>query len=211
VDRSEVRPMPDKIVTFKLQDGKEVRIRRPTVETDLDRLMYFFLHLPAELKNWLRYNVNNHAILVQRLSEVDGEDHWRLVAELDDKIIADGTMDREPHSWMRHVAELRVIVDKTFEGTGVLQALCEELVVLAQDAGVEKLQCVVPVERVNHIKTLETLGFTREVVRKGLVKGIDAKLHDAAIMSNDLDEVWRRLEESIHDMDVSYSKWSGGF
>jgi hypothetical protein len=203
--------MPDKVVTFKLQDGKEVRIRRPTIETDLDRLMHFFLRLPADLKNWLRYNVNNHAIAVQRLNEVDGEDHWRIIAELDGKIIADGTMDREPYSWMRHIAELRVIVDQAFEGTGVLQALCEELVVLAQEAGVEKLQCVVPVERVSHIKTLESLGFKQEVVRKGLVKGIDAKLHDAVIMSNDLDEVWRRLEDSIHDMDVSYSKWSGSY
>ena len=33
--------------------------------------MHFFVHLPADLKNWLRYNVNNHAILVQRLNEVD--------------------------------------------------------------------------------------------------------------------------------------------
>ncbi len=201
--------MPDKVVMFKLPDGKEVRIRRPTVEADLDRLMHFFLHLPAELKNWLRYNVNNHAILVQRLSEIDGEDHWRLVAELDGRIIADGTMDREPHSWMRHIAELRVIVDRAYVDAGVLQALCEELVVRAQEAGIEKLQCVVPVERVNHIKTLESLGFRQEVVRKELVKGIDAKLHDAVIMSNDLDEVWRRLEERIHEMDISYSKWSG--
>jgi ribosomal protein S18 acetylase RimI-like enzyme len=201
--------MPDKVVTFKLQDGKEVRIRRPTVEADLDRLMHFFLHLPPERKNWLRYNVNNHEILVQRLSEVDGEDHWRLVADLDGKIIADATMDREPHSWMRHIAELRVIVDRAFQDTGVLQALCEELVVLAQEAGIEKLQCMVPVERVKHIKTLETIGFKQEVVRKGLVKGIDAKLHDVVILSNDLDEVWRRLEDRIQDMDISYSKWSG--
>ena len=202
--------MADKIVTFKLQDGKTVQIRKPTVEADLDRLMHFFLHLPPERKLWLRYNVNNHEILVQRLSEVDGEDHWRLVAELDGKIIADGTVDREPHSWMRHVAELRVIVDRAYQETGVLQALCEELVVLAQEAGVEKLQCMVPVERAKHIQNLEAIGFKQEVVRKGLVKGIDAKLHDVVIMSNDLDEVWRRLEERMQDMDISYSKWSGG-
>ena len=201
--------MPDKIVTFKLPDGREVRIRRPTVEADLDRLMHFFLHLPAERKIRLRYNVNNHEILVQRLGEVDGEDHWRLVAELDGKIIADGTIDREPYSWMRHVAELRVIVDRAFQETGVLQALCEELVVLAQEAGIEKLQSMVPVEREKHIKALEAIGFKQEVVRKGLVKGIDGKLRDVVIMSNDLDEVWRRLEERIHDMDISYSKWSG--
>jgi N-acetylglutamate synthase-like GNAT family acetyltransferase len=201
--------MPDKVVTFKLQDGKEVRIRKPTVEADLDRLMHFFVHLPPERKIWLRYNVNNHEILVQRLAEVDGEDHWRLIAELDGQIIADGTMDREAYSWMRHVAELRVIVDRAFQETGVLQALCEELVVLAQEAGVEKLQCMVPVERAKHIQNLEAIGFKQEVVRKGLVKGIDAKLHDVVIMSNDLDEVWRRLEERMQDMDISYSKWSG--
>jgi RimJ/RimL family protein N-acetyltransferase len=202
--------MADKVVTFKLQDGKEVRIRRPTIEGDLDRLMHFFLRLPPERKILLRYNVNNHEVLVARLGEVDGEDHWRLIAEVDGTIIADGTMDREPYSWMRHVAELRVLVDRAYQETGVLQALCEELVVLAQEAGVEKLQCMVPVERAKHIKALESIGFKQEVVRKELVKGIDGRLHDAVILSNDLNEVWRRLEESLHDMDVSYSKWSGG-
>jgi hypothetical protein len=201
--------MPDKVVTFKLPDGKEGRIRRPTIDADLDRLMHFFLHLPPERKLWLRYNVNNHEIAEQRLKAVDGENHWRLVAELDGKIIADGTVDREAYSWMRHVAELRVIVDRAFQETGVLQALCEELVVLAQEAGIEKLQCMVPVERAKHIKNLESIGFKQEVVRKELVKGIDGKLHDVVILSNDLDEVWRRLEDSIHDMDISYSKWSG--
>jgi hypothetical protein len=198
-----------KVVTLKLSDGREVLIRRPSV-ADLDALMAFFTHLPADIKQFLRYNVHNHEILTARLGQIDGESHWRLIAEISGKIIADGTMDRDLYGWTRHLAELRVIVDDDFEALGVRAAVCEEFVVLAQAAGIERLQTEVPVVRTDLIPILEELGFQRELVRKNYARGVDGKMHDVAIMSNDLGRIWEHLEGIMHEQDAGFSGWFSG-
>ncbi len=201
--------MEHKAVTLKLSDGREVEIRKP-LSADVDAIMDFFTHLPADIKHHLRYNVHNVDILIARLGQIDGVGHWRLVAEHKGKIIGDGTMDRDLYGWTRHIAELRVILQDDFEGLGVREALCEEFVVLAQAAGVERLQTEVPVERTDLIPILEQLGFEREVVRKNYAKGLDGKLHDIAIMSNDLSRIWEHLEHHMLELDAGIARWCAG-
>jgi RimJ/RimL family protein N-acetyltransferase len=204
--------MEDKLVTCRLSDGREVLVRRPTVERDLDRLQEFFEKLPAAVKNHLRYDVGkDRATGEVRLRQIDGIDHLRLVAELQDgTFIADGTMDREPFGWTRHIASMRIVVDPNFESLGAREAVCEELVRLAQQAGIERLETDVLPEHSSYLRFLETLGFAREVVRKNHAKGIDGKLHDLIIMSNDLETVWRHLQDTIVEMDLSFARWAGG-
>lgn len=201
--------MEHKLAVLTLHDGREVQIRQPGIE-DLEKLMAFLTRLPDDIKQYLRYNVHDHEILSRRLKEVDSENHWRLVAELDGRIIADGTLDRDAYGWTRHIAELRVIVDDEFEGLGVRAGLCEEFVILAQQVGVERMQMQVPVERTDLIPILEGLGFRQELVRKLYAKGLDGKLHDVVFMTNDVDRMWKRLEESMHDLDTNFTRWFSG-
>ena len=200
----------DKIVTCRLGDGREVLIRRPTVG-DLDRMLAFFSQLPAAVKNHLRYNVGkDREVGMRRLDQVDEQNHWRLVAELEaGDFVADGTMDREMFGWTRHIADMRIVVDPRFDDKGLREAIAEELLRAAQQAGVERLQTEVLQEHTSYISVLEHIGFTREVVRKAYAKGVDGKLHDVIIMSNDLESIWKRLEDSLHEMDVSFSRWPG--
>ena len=92
--------MEHKLAVLTLHDGREVQIRQPGLE-DLEKLMAFLTRLPDDIKQYLRYNVHNHEILSRRLKEVDSDNHWRLVAELDGRIIADGTLDRDAYGWTR--------------------------------------------------------------------------------------------------------------
>jgi len=65
-------------------------------------------------------------------------------------------------------------------------------------------------EHESYIRFLSQLGFEREMVRKNRAKGVDGKLHDLVILSNDLESVWKRLEDNITDMDLSFARWYGG-
>jgi GNAT superfamily N-acetyltransferase len=199
-----------KITTCRLHDGRELLIRRP-VEGDLDRVLAFFAQLPAAVKNHLRYDAGrDREVGLRRLQQVDAQNHWRLVAELEDgSFVADGTLDREMYGWTRHIADMRIVVDPRFDDKGLREALSEELLRRAQQAGVERLQTEVLQEHTSYISFLEHIGFTREVVRKAYAKGVDGKLHDVIIMSNDLESIWKRLEESLHEMDISFSRWPG--
>jgi RimJ/RimL family protein N-acetyltransferase len=204
--------MEDKIVTCRLADGREILIRQPSLDADLDRLLEFYAQLPAAVKNHLRYDVGaNREIGVARLRQLDGKDHWRLLAELEDgTFIGDGTMDREPFGWTRHVASIRIVVSPDVEQRGVREALCEELLRVAQKVGIERIETEVLLEHESYLQFLSQLGFEREVVRKRRAKALDGKLHDLVIMSNDLERVWKRLEETVHEMDLSFARWSGG-
>jgi len=200
----------EKIVTCRLSDGRELLIRRPT-EVDLDRMLAFFAQLPAAVKNHLRYDVGRDREAGRgRVNQVDGQNHWRLVAEREDgTFVADGTMDREMFGWTRHIADMRIVVDPRFDDKGLREAIAEELVRAAQQAGVERMETEVLLEHTSYIAFLENIGFSREVVRKAYAKGVDGKLHDVVIMSNDLESIWRRLEDSLHEMDISFSRWPG--
>ena len=206
--------MEQDVVTCKLTDGRTVLIRTPT-ERDLDKLLGFYRKLPLAVKNHLRYDVGaDRETSAGRVRQIDGFSHWRVSAQLqgqEGEFVADGTMDREPFGWTRHVAHVRVVVDPTYEGLGAREAICEELVRRAQKAGVERLETQVLTDHEAYFKFLQTLGFTREFVRRNFAKGIDGKLRDVIIMSNDLESVWKHLEDSIKEMDLSFSKWSGQY
>lgn len=204
--------MENKVVTCKLTDGREILIRSPKADRDLDKLLAFFSALPAEVKNHLRYDVGKDRDAgACRLQQIDGRDHWRLVAELQDgTFVGDGTMDREPFGWTRHIANMRIVVGAGFDALGVREAICEELMRLAQAAGIERIETEVLPEHESYIRFLSQLGFEREMVRKNRAKGVDGKLHDLVILSNDLESVWKRLEDNITDMDLSFARWYGG-
>jgi len=205
--------MEERVVTCRLADGREVLIRRPSVERDLDRLLSFYAQLPEAVRNHLRYDVGrNREVSTARLRQLDNQDHWRLTAELQDgTFVGDGTMDREPFGWTRHIANIRIVVGEGFDTLGAREAICEELIRVAQKSGIERLETEVLPEHESYIRFLTQLGFEREVVRKNRAKGIDGKLHDLIILSNDLESVWKRLEDNIHDMDISFARWSGSY
>ena len=111
-----------------LHNGATVHIRGCTKQ-DLERLATFMSSLPLKSRNYLRYDVTNIEILRRRLDEVDGKDHFRLIAVFEDRIVGDITMDREPFGWTRHAAQIRGVVDSKFSdgelGTVLFQALVQ--------------------------------------------------------------------------------------
>ncbi len=189
-----------------LADGQTLIVREPKVSQDLEKLVDFFSKLPAAVRNHLRYNVTDIDFCQTRLKQINGIDHWRLIAELDGKIVADATMDREPFGWTRHVAELRSVVDPRFDGLGIESVLLNQLVNLGANSKIEQLYTEVHREQTGLIQLLEKEGFVFETVRKKYAKDLEGKLHDVVIMSNDLEVVWKALAEHLEEMDIKLSR-----
>ena len=83
-----------------LKDGTTVLLREPTMD-DVDRSLRFFLDLPAEDRRYLRVDVTQRDIVERRIRDsVEGFTH-RLVAVVDDKIVADGALEFSGESWRR--------------------------------------------------------------------------------------------------------------
>jgi ribosomal protein S18 acetylase RimI-like enzyme len=124
------------------------------------------------------------------------------VAELDGEIVGDATMDREPFGWTRHMAELRAVVDPQSENLGVESVLFNQLAHLGSASKVERLFVEVLEDHRGLVKILEKEGFVKEGILKDRAKDQRGKLHDVVILSNDLETVWKSLEERLSDLDL---------
>ena len=186
----------------RLGDGRDLRIRRPDIDSDQSRMIEFFSKLPRSLRNYLRYNVTKPELLRRRLSMVDERDHFRLIAEIDGKVVGDGSMDREPFGWTHHIAHVRTVVDPEFKSLGIDTLLLRRLVEFGKECGVDRFFSEVIKEHTEMIRTLENEGFVMELTLKDYAKDIKGRLRDVVVMSNDQTTVWKRLEEHIEELDI---------
>ncbi len=193
-----------------LNDGRVMKVFEPNADRDLDRLVSFLSGLPQHERNNMRYNVTDKTYGRKRLEMVDKIDHWRLLAEVDGKIVGDATMDRSLYRWTRHVADIRCAVDVTYEEQGVRAVLLRALVEAGAATGIERLCSEVLDSQPGLKKSLQDLGFSSEVVRKHYAKDLEGAYHDVIIMSNDREPVWRRLSETLEEMDIRLDRMYGG-
>jgi ribosomal protein S18 acetylase RimI-like enzyme len=192
---------------FRLSDNRKVIVREPNPDADLEALVQFLSGLPADVRNYLRYDVTDVDPCRRRLKQVDEVDHWRVIAELDGRIVGDVTMDREPYGWSRHVAELRGVVHPDYRCLGIEPILFNQLVKMGSQAGIERLFTVVRADQREMIELLEKEGFVYEFTRRKYAKDIKGKLRDVVVMSNDLDAVWKQLADKLEEMDIRISRF----
>lgn len=180
-------------------------IRIPDPEADLWSLVGFLSSLPEEQRIYLRYDVTRPEGCLARLKQVDGRHHFRLIAEVDGRIVADGTLDREVFFWSRHMAELRCVFSQEAIDLGVGPLLIHDLVGLGHQVhDIEILFTEVMPEQRELIQMMTDAGFVYEATRKRAAKDIHGRTHDLQIYSNDLERVWERLEEQILHHDTPY-------
>ena len=197
-------------IVSQLPDGAEAVVRAPVFSRDMGRMCDFFRKLPAHARNCLRYDVTDENNCRSRMKLVDDREHWRLIAEINDEIVGDASLDREPYGWSRHVGVMRVVLMPRFELTPLETLLSRQMVAVALGSNIERICTELFREQEDRIKLLEELGFKTEAVRKRYAKDLNGSYHDVVILSNDIEEIWQRLEEYIIEMDIKLSSLYGG-
>ncbi len=196
------RGTPMTQTNIALSDGSNLLVRSPDISKDVEKLKGFFSGLPTRIRNYLRYDATDEALLRGRLGQLDGMTHWRLIAELDGEIVADATMDREPYGWTRHVANLRAVAKPRLAGKGIKRILFRELLTLGREAGIERFDTEVISSQAALIQALIGDGFSFEATRKKYARDIKGRLHDVVILSNNHHSIWSKLEKEIEDLDI---------
>ena len=186
--------------TETLKDGTKVTIRNLTVE-DLDRLMSFYQSLPEEDIKYLRVDVTNRNIVKQRIEFAEAGDIFRIIALKGDSIIADGALELTTEEWRRHQGELRVIVAEEFRRKGVGMIIMREIYFLAIEKKVEKVIAKMMKPQVAARTICKTLGFHEELVIPDYVKDQTGKSQDLVIMTCDIQELWKELDQFYMDSD----------
>jgi L-amino acid N-acyltransferase YncA len=183
---------------YKLGDGTEVTIRS-ALENDVDKSFAFFQSLSSEEKAYLRVDVSDQKIVTQRLQNQGLRKARRLVALIDDQIVADGAIELKSAGWEAHIAELRLLVSDAAKRKGLGMAMAEELYLLAAKEKVEEIIVKLMAPQVEARKIFLRLGFHDEVVLKNYVKDVRGMKQDLLIMRCNLDALWKELEGSFNE------------
>jgi L-amino acid N-acyltransferase YncA len=184
----------------KLKDGSEVFIRE-LEKDDLDKSLAFFRALPKEDRAYLRVDVTKRDVVERRIKAMESEEISRLVAVVDEEIVADGSLERERQEWKKHIAELRLIVAHPYQRKGLGLLMARELFALAASKKVEEILVKIMAPQVGALSIFKRLGFHQDAVLHDYVKDIDGEKHDLILMRCDLESLWRKLGDFMTDFD----------
>lgn len=181
---------------LKLKDGTQVHIKPLRME-DLDKSVAFFKSLPEQDRAYLRVDVTKRHIVKKRIASIKPDQIVRIVAIVDQDIIADGALEFDKDTWKKHVAELRLIVARPYQHRGLGTMMARELFSIALNRKVEEIVAKFMKPQAGARKIMERLGFHQEAVLHNYVQDIKGVKHDLIIMLCDINSLWQKIEDFI--------------
>ncbi|MBM4386147.1 MAG: GNAT family N-acetyltransferase [Deltaproteobacteria bacterium] len=181
-----------------LKDGTEIFLRL-MVKEDEKELFRFFSSLPEEDRLFLREDVTKEET-VRRFSErLNYREILPVLAMNNNRVVGDATLHMNPHGWKRHIGEIRMVVARQFQKHGLGTILAKELVKNAINLGLDKIIAEVAERQTGALKAFKKLGFLQEAVLKEHIQDISGLKRDLIILSNNVGELWSRMEDMMSD------------
>ncbi len=168
-----------------LKDGTKVTLK-PMTSRDREGLHAFFARLSEEDTKFLKDDVRKPEVVEAWCRDINYGRVFPLLAEVEGDIVADATLHRRIHGWLKHVGEVRFVVDPASRRKGLGAHLIEELILYAMDQGLEKLVAEVVDEEVAALRALERFGLQRVATVPGLVKDKTGTYRDLHTLVLDL-------------------------
>ena len=170
---------------IKLEDGTRAIIR-PLIPQDESSLIQFFNSIAGEDILYLRDDVKDPRVIKKWCETLNYEITLPLIAEVEGKIIGDATLHQEMRGWKSHIGTVRVVIHPQYRGRGIGRTLVGELIQIALDIGLVKLDAEFMAEQTRQIAIFEKLGFVNMAVLPQHVKDVKGESHDLLIMVYDL-------------------------
>jgi GNAT superfamily N-acetyltransferase len=178
----EVQKYPKDI---KLKDGSKSKFR-PLRKDDEKGFHEFFSAVPERERMFIKHRVTDPAVIKGWCQNIDLHRHLPLLALIDGKIVGDVTLHQQLGGWKRHIGRVSVLVLPQFRGRGLARTLVTEVVSLARDLGLEKVEAEFIGEQEAAIKMFAMLGFSNLVRLEEYVKDMQAISHDYVLMGLNL-------------------------
>jgi GNAT superfamily N-acetyltransferase len=170
---------------INLKDGTKCKLR-PLSKDDEKSFHDFFLAVPEPERMFIKHRVTEVQVIRDWCRNIDLGRNLPLLALMDGKIVGDATLHQQLGGWKRHVGRVSVLVHPKYRGRGLARALVSEIVSLARDLGLEKVEAEFIGEQAAAIKMFALLGFSNLVRLEGYVKDMQAIAHDYVLMGLEL-------------------------
>ena len=178
----ELQKLPKKIT---LKDGSKVTLR-PLRKTDEKEFYAFFQAVPEAERMFIKHRIADPGVIREWCQNIDLGRNLPILAFLNDKIIGDATLHQQLGGWKRHIGRVSVMVHPQYRGRGLAKALVHEIVEIARNSGLEKVEAEFIGEQETAIHMFAMLGFSELLRLENYVKDMQAISHDYVFMGLDL-------------------------
>ncbi len=170
---------------INLKDASKV-VLRPLRKDDEKEFHQFFLAVPERERMFIKHRVTDQSVIRNWCQDIDLGRNLPLLALIGGKIIGDATLHQQLGGWKRHIGRVSVLVHPQFRGRGLAKALVHEIVEIARNGGLEKVEAEFIGGQEAAIKMFAMLGFSNLVRLENYVKDMQALSHDYVLMGLDL-------------------------
>ena len=166
---------------IKLKDGSKCKFR-PLAKEDEKNFHEFFLAVPEAERMFIKHRVTEPQVIRDWCRKIDLGRNLPLLAFMDGKIVGDATLHQQLGGWKRHIGRVSVLVHPKYRGRGLARALVSEIVLIARNLGLEKVEAEFIGEQEAAIKMFALLGFSNLIRLEDYVKDMQALAHDYVLM-----------------------------
>ncbi len=178
--------------SWTLEDGTKVTVR-PLERQDRDRLAVFFNRIPEDELRLFKDDVTDMRVIDQWMRNLDYDRVLPLVAQVNDRIIADASLHRRKEGWRRHLGGVRVVVDPAYRHKGLASRLIDELADIAAREGLDRLYAEIPADDQPTLKVFRAPGFKQVARFKRNIIDRAGNYHDLTVLHLDLAKRRKRL------------------
>ena len=178
----EIQKYPKEI---KLKDGTHCQLR-PLRKDDEKPFHEFFLAVPSAERMFIKHRVTEPAVIREWCRNIDLGRNFPLLALLSNRIAGVATLHQQLGGWKRHIGRVSVLVLPQFRGRGLARALVAEIVAVARNLSLEKVEAEFIGDQAAAVKMFALLGFSNLVRLEQYVKDMQAISHDYILMGLDL-------------------------
>ncbi len=168
-----------------LTNGVQTLIR-PLEEGDAAAFIQFYESIPGRERFLLKHRLTNTDEVESWCHDLDYDHRLTLLAFADGQVVGHATLHQRAGGWKRHIGMVDALIHPDYRGLGVLRALLGQLVEVACDAGLTRLEAEFNGERKNTVTSFMKCGFVELLRLPDYLRDMQAQAHDYVLMGLNL-------------------------
>ena len=169
----------------KLKNAFKCKVR-PLRKDDEKAFHAFFLSVPEPERMFIKHRVTEPEVIRDWCRSIDLGRNLPLLALSEGKILACATLHQQLGGWKRHIGRISVLVHPQFRSRGLARSLVAEVLDIARQSGLEKVEAEFIGGQEGAMKVFALLGFSNFLRLENYVKDMQAISHDYVLMGLDL-------------------------
>lgn len=170
---------------IKLRDDSKVKFR-PLKRNDETAFHALFQSIPERERMFIKHRVTDLEVIRDWCQNIDLGRNLPLLAVDGTKIVGVATLHQQLGGWKRHIGRVSVLVQPQVRGRGIARGLIQEIVDVARNTGLEKVEAEFIGGQEAAIHMFAMLGFSELWRREDYVKDMQAISHDYVLMGLEL-------------------------